>query len=599
MLAQIFLLLSSISGKENTNQIHIQMKGTLYNELRLAGLFCDAILKVEEVQFPIHRTILYECSPYFQALFKHCANTGQIFHIPLVFPDILRIIIEFAYTGSVASTEDNVQELMITADRLNIIGIIQECSHFMRDQICPQNCIGIWQFTNICHSSVLRERAFDYIIQHFEEIVPVEEFLQLSVKELTAFIARDELHVRKESVVFDAILRWIGHKPKEREQHIAVLLSQVRLGLTGHGYILTHVITNKLVKSNAECKQITEHSMCMIWHMSTIQPLTCGLSNTLARPRVPNSFLLVTGGSNDSGHCCNIETYDPIFDHCINIPDKLEHPRTQHGTVFLDGYVYCVGGMERERYFNSVVRLDLRTHTWQEVAPMHYRRGYVCVTVLDGFIYAIGGADGIVRLNTAERYCPETNQWTLIAPMHLLRSDASCTVLHGKIYMCGGYSGTECLQTAEFYDPETKRWTLTNPMSQMRRGLRVVAYNHQIYAIGGFDGNDHLSKVEAYDPQSNAWHLLSPMCSLRSNFCLEVIEDQFYVIGGVNGTIINENIDVYCPYTDIWDARRAVISRSFASSCLVSGIPNMAEFMISRDSLPHFNVDLGPRYLGC
>ena len=209
----------------------------------------------------------------------------------------------------------------------------------------------------------------------------------------------------------------------------------MRLGRTSRVYILTKVITNKLVKSNAECKQIAEHSMSMIWHMSTIEPLTCGLRNTLARPRVPNSFLLVTGGCSSHGQCCDIEAYDPIADHCINISDKMEYTRAHHGTVFLNGYVYCVGGLERERYSNSMVRLDLRTHTWQEMAPMHYRRGNVSVTVLNGFIYALGGSDGLsaLRLNTAERYCPETNQWALIAPMHKQRGDASCAVLHNKV----------------------------------------------------------------------------------------------------------------------------------------------------------------------
>ena len=142
-------------------------------------------------------------------------------------PDILQIIIEFAYTGSVAYTEDNVQELMITADMLNIVGIIKTCSDFIGENLCPQNCVGTWQFTNIYHSSELRCKAFRYILQQFEEVVPTEEFLQLSVKELAVFIGRDELNVRNESIVFEAILHWIAHIPKKREQHIAVLLSQV------------------------------------------------------------------------------------------------------------------------------------------------------------------------------------------------------------------------------------------------------------------------------------------------------------------------------------------------------------------------------------
>ncbi|XP_035000956.1 kelch-like protein 10 [Hippoglossus stenolepis] len=567
------------------------MKETQYN--LLAGLFCDAILEVEDVQFPIHRITLYECSLYFQALFKLRTTTGQVFHIPLVSPDILRIIIEFAYTGSVASTEDNVQELMMTADMLNIVGIIKACSHFIGEHLCPQNCVGIWQFTNICHSSELRCKAFRYIIQHFEEVVPSEEFLQLSVEELTVFIGKDELNVRIESIVFEAILRWIAHIPREREQHIAVLLSQVRLGLTSKEYIVNKVITNMLVQNNLECKKIENKSLQMIWHKNSRRSLRSGLSNTLARPRVPNSVLLSSGGWSDGNPICDIETYDFPADLWINISDKLEYPRAYHGTVFLNGYVYFLGGFDRVEYFNNVVRLDLSTHTWQEVAPMHYRRCYVSVTVLNGFIYALGGSDGLVRLNTAERYCPETNQWTLIAPMYLLRSDASCTVLHGKIYICGGFTGTECLQTAEYYDPEINQWTMTSPMSTNRSGLSATAYNNQIYVVGGCDGHSRLATAETYNSQTNTWHQLSPMLTRRSNFCLDVIHDKIYVVGGYDGSAITQMAEVYNPRTNVWyEISMPDIPRSGASSCVVTGILNMADYTLSRDSLPYLNLDI-------
>ncbi|XP_060951326.1 kelch-like protein 10 [Limanda limanda] len=565
------------------------MKETKYD--LLAGLFCDAILQVEDVQFPIHRITLFGCSLYFQALFRCRTNTGQIFHIPLVSPDILRIIIEFAYTGSVASTEDNVQELMMTADMLNIIGIIKECSHFIGDQICPQNCIGIWQFTHTCHSTELRDEASRYIIQHFEDIIPFEEFLQLSVKELTEFIARDELNVRKESVVFDAILRWIGHKPKEREQHIAVLLSQVRLGLTSKEYIVNKVIPNVLVKNNPECKKIEDNSLQIILHKNSRRSLRSGLRNTLARPRVPHSVMLSSGGWSEGNPICDIEAYDFSADLWINIPDKLEHPRAYHGTVFLNGYVYFLGGFDRVEYFNSVVRLDLETHTWQEVAPMYYRRCYVSVTVLDGFIYALGGSDGRNRHSTAERYCPETNQWTQIATMDLVRSDASCTVLHGKIYMCGGFTGTECLKTAEIYDPETNQWTMTSPMRISRSGLSAAAYNNKIYVVGGCDGQSRLSSVESYNLQTNTWHQLSPMLTCRSNFCLDVIQERLYVVGGYDGAFVTQMAEVYNPHTNAWcNITMPDFPRSGASSCVVTGIFNMADYTLSRDSLPHLNL---------
>lgn len=39
---------------------------SVYNELRLEGQFCDAIIKVEDVEFPVHRIILCNCTPYFR-----------------------------------------------------------------------------------------------------------------------------------------------------------------------------------------------------------------------------------------------------------------------------------------------------------------------------------------------------------------------------------------------------------------------------------------------------------------------------------------------------------------------------------------------------
>ncbi|XP_019963358.2 kelch-like protein 10 [Paralichthys olivaceus] len=568
------------------------MSATTYYDLHLSGLFCDAILEVEDVQFRIHRIVLYDCSLYFQALFERWPTKNNVFRIPLVSADMMRLIIEFAYTGSVALTEDNVQELMIKADMLNIMGIIQACADFISEKLCPHNCTGIWQFTNIFQMSELRCKAFCYIIKHFEEVAHCKEFLQLSAEELSKIIGKDELNVRIESSVFDAILRWIAHVPKEREQHIAVLLSQVRLGLTSEDYIKTKVISNRLVKNDPQCKKIADSSLKIILHRLAHRSVPYGLRNTLARPRVPHSIMLAIGGWDVSSPICNIEAYDFPADLWIGVSDKMEHPRAYHGTAFLDGRVYCIGGFDRLNFFNSVDRLDLATHTWQEVAPMHYRRCYVSVTVLNGFIYAFGGSDGHERHNTAERYCPETNQWTLITPMHSRRSDASCTVLHDKIYICGGFSGTVYLNTAEYYDPETNQWTMISPMRSRRRGLSVAAYNNQIYAVGGFDGHNRLSTVESYDPETNAWNQLNSMLNCRSNFCLNVMQDQIFVVGGFDISSVTQMAEVYIPHTDDWfNICKSEISRSAASSCVVSGIPNMADYMVSRDLLPHSDVD--------
>ena len=195
-------------------------------------------------------------------------------------------------------------------------------------------------------------------------------------------------------------------------------------------HLETTVISNELVKSNAECFQMVKEIMD---NKDRLTLPAVVMRDPAACPRLPNTILLAIGGWSRAGPINSVEAYNIRADLWINLTNNQEPLHAYHSTAFLDGYVYCVGGYGREEHLNSVRRLDLSTHTWQEVAPMHFRRCYVCTAVLDGRIYAMGGYNGYNRLRSAERYRPDTNQWSAIAPMHEGRSDANCTTFNNKV----------------------------------------------------------------------------------------------------------------------------------------------------------------------
>ncbi|KAK2858779.1 hypothetical protein Q5P01_003399 [Channa striata] len=566
---------------------------SIFNELRLEGKLCDGIIKVEDVEFQIHKIILCNCSAYFRALFTRWSTEDRkVFSVYNLSPQMMELIIQFAYTGSVAVTEGNAQELLLAAYLLNVVDVVQTCSTFLSERLCPGNCVGIWQFTKTCFCAELQLRAYGYVMHHFREVVSQDEFLQLSVQELSDILASDDLSVKKESTVFETILRWISHLPEERERHITVLFSKVRLALSSEDYIKNTVMSNKLVSNNKYCLKIANVAIQTIRHMVRNSPLESNLSYHLARPRLPDAVLLAIGGWSDIIPSDDIEVYDVRADCWVNMTNDLMRPRAYHGTVFLNDCVYCVGGFDGVEHFNTVHMFNLSTHIWHEVAPMHCRRCYVSVTVLNGCIYAMGGFDGQARLSTAERYRPETNQWSLIAPMHEQRSDASCTTLHSKIYICGGFNGREFLETAEYYSPETNQWTMITPMNSRRSGIGVIAYADHVYAVGGFDGNNLLQSAEAYDPQTNAWHPASSMLTARSNFGIEMIDDHLFVVGGFIGAATTYNVEYYDITMNVWfKACRMEVFRSALSCCVVPRLPNMTDYTFPRDSLPLFHSD--------
>ncbi|TNN55913.1 Kelch-like protein 10 [Liparis tanakae] len=569
-------------------------KPSVFNTLRLDGQFCDAVIKVEDVAFDIHRIILCECSPYFLTLFgPWCGPDKKIYVIQGVSSDMMRLIIEFAYTGSISVTGENVQGLLLVADQLGVTDVVQACCDFLGEQLRAENCIGIFVFAAVVIPAELRCRAHRYMVEHFEEVARHEQFLQLSLEQLVDLLQRDDLNVRNESVAFEAVVRWIDHAPGERKAHVAVLLSKVRLALTSLDYMRLTVLSNQLVTRNTECMSIAQGALEAIGHVRTGGPSVADLRNPLARPRLPNAILMAIGGWSSRNPTNSMEAYDNRADFWFNVTDECERPRAYHGTAALNGSVYCIGGFDRTEHFSSVRRFDLSTRVWHEAAPMTHRRCYVSVTVLGGCIYAMGGFDGHTRLNTAERYRPEANQWSLIAPMQELRSDASSTTLHNRVYICGGFNGTECLQTAECYIPETNQWTMIGLMNSPRSGNGVIAYAGCVYVVGGFDGNNRLCTAEVYNPDSNSWHEVTPMLTPRSNFGIEVLDDRLFVVGGYNGNSTSYNVESYDATANMWtEACDMDIFRSALSCCVVSGLPNMADYTIPRDALPFLTGDV-------
>uniref|UniRef100_A0A3Q2YXP9 Kelch like family member 10 n=1 Tax=Hippocampus comes TaxID=109280 RepID=A0A3Q2YXP9_HIPCM len=500
------------------------------DELSRTRKLSDAVIRVDNAEFHIHKIILCKCSHYFRALFLRWSTSDQrVYVIHGLTAQLMQLFVDFAYAGSVLVTKDNVKDLLLAADRFNIIGIVQTCCAFLTEQLCPENCIGIWQFTRNCYTPDLQRNAFQYILYHFEDVASSNELQQLSVQDLCDILDRDDLMVKTENTVYEAILHWIAHAPWERGDNMAVLLAKVRLALTSVEFIAIKVLTNHLIQDSRKCLDIVALATRVMCHMNTNS--VCGYRNLVARPRLPSAILLAIGGFSGPNPTHLIEAYDVHANTWADLVDNMEHPHAYFGTAFLGNSVYCVGGFDGRRHYNTVRRFDVNTRTWHQVAPMHFRRCSVSVTVLNGRVYAIGGVDGRIRLKNAEYYMPETNQWTLIASMHEHRSDASCTTLNNKVI-----------------------------------SLPKFSFSHK----------------------TNQWTMICP----RSNFGIQVLEDRLFVAGGNTGVSATNMVEYYDAHAATWfPACDMAVSRSALSCCVVSGLANVGHFVTLRSELPWLQLE--------
>lgn len=132
-----------------------------------------------------------------------------------------------------------------------------------------------------------------------------------------------------------------------------------------------------------DCKKLINRvaNLMRIFYES---PFIIDDNNTLLRPRVPPEIIFTVGGWSSSGVVETMETYDKNVDRWYVTKPSMPSSRAYHGTVFMDGSIFIIGGFDGNQYLNSVYRFFPDDKTWEERAPMYIMRCYVSAVELNG-----------------------------------------------------------------------------------------------------------------------------------------------------------------------------------------------------------------------
>ncbi|XP_049986612.1 kelch-like protein 20 [Alexandromys fortis] len=500
------------------------------NLLRKHRELCDVVLVVGAKKIYAHRVILSACSPYFRAMFT--GELAESRQTEVVIRDIderaMELLIDFAYTSQITVEEGNVQTLLPAACLLQLAEIQEACCEFLKRQLDPSNCLGIRAFADT-HSCRELLRIADKFTQHnFQEVMESEEFMLLPANQLIDIISSDELNVRSEEQVFNAVMAWVKYSIQERRPQLPQVLQHVRLPLLSPKFLVGTVGSDPLIKSDEECRYE--------WNRYSL-----------------NGFYpSLVGGWCSGDAISSVERYDPQTNEWRMVA-SMSKRRCGVGVSVLDDLLYAVGGHDGSSYLNSVERYDPKTNQWSsDVAPTSTCRTSVGVAVLGGFLYAVGGQDGVSCLNIVERYDPKENKWTRVASMSTRRLGVAVAVLGGFLYAVGGSDGTSPLNTVERYNPQENRWHTIAPMGTRRKHLGCAVYQDMIYAVGGRDDTTELSSAERYNPRTNQWSPVVAMTSRRSGVGLAVVNGQLMAVGGFDGTTYLKTIEVFDPDANTW-----------------------------------------------
>ncbi|XP_032386215.1 kelch-like protein 6 [Etheostoma spectabile] len=203
--------------------------------LRVNKELTDVVLCVQGHDFLCHRAILAAASQYFRAMFCSGLKESNEERVKINGLDsgTMQSLLEYTYTSRALLTHSNVQRILEAASQFQFLRVVDACSGFLSKSLQLESCIGILNLAENHALPALKTVAQDYIVTKFSQVVQQPDFLDLPAESLEAVLQRDDLDVKCEECVFEALMRWVRARQDEHYPSLARLLSHVRLPLLG------------------------------------------------------------------------------------------------------------------------------------------------------------------------------------------------------------------------------------------------------------------------------------------------------------------------------------------------------------------------------
>uniref|UniRef100_A0A8C0GP12 BACK domain-containing protein n=1 Tax=Chelonoidis abingdonii TaxID=106734 RepID=A0A8C0GP12_CHEAB len=453
-------------------------------------------------------------------------------------PADLRLLLPFAYSGTVAGSWVELLGAAETALQYQASGLLVLCLEALQQALSPARSLDLLAFARAYDLRPLGTAAQAYALANFDGVAQCPGFLALPLTELLALLGSDELYVASEVEAFEAALRWLDANRTHRLPHAEAILARVRFSLMG---------TRELRRVRATDLLAPPGRLYQLLVAAVAGEGPC-------RVRTPAGALVICGGE---GLAPSLATRRPTrelwfahrFHSSVGLVKQVEWrrlgqfpdgPRFRHAATVLDNMLYVLGG---KHYYGvrdmlaTAFRYDPAQDSWQRLADMPSARSSFPAVGVAGRIYALGGmSEDAYCTDGVQCYDPPADAWRPCTPLPApLCGHAACT-LDGAIYVSGGCDGSN----------KCRAWLLQlglggpsaqlAPMLEERAGHIMEALGGQLYVAGGLRWRDrgYIDQLacEVYSPGPDAWVRLSPLPQAHVGGASAVLQGELYVLGG-------------------------------------------------------------------
>ncbi|KAG9282867.1 kelch-like protein 29 [Astyanax mexicanus] len=547
------------------------------NQQRREKEFTDLKIIVEGKEFEVHQNVLASCSLYFKDLVKRSlgeTGSGEKLELKMtnISADVLDMLLEFVYTGSLVIDSVNAKTLLEAANKFQFNTFCKVCVSFLEKQLTAGNCLGVLAMAEAMCCTELHNMAKAFALQNFPEVAGQDEILSISKADLVSYLSNDSLNTKAEELVYETVIKWIKRDPVNRVQHISELLAVVRLPFIHPSYLLNVVDNEELIKSSEACRDLVNeakryhmlpHARQEMQTPRTRPRLSAGVAEVIvlvggrqaigmnqrsltavtcynpqnskwyplaSLPFYDREFFSVisagdniylSGGTESGVTVADVWCYMSLLDNW-NLVSRMTIPRCRHNSLVYDGKLYTIGGQGVAGNLDHVERYDTITNQWETVSPLPKPVHSAAATVCGGKVYVFGGVNEAGRsAGVLQSYVPQTNTWSFIESPMIDNKYAPAVSLNGFIFILGGAYA----RATTIYDPDKGNIKAGPNMNHSRQFCSAVILDGKICATGGIVSSEGpaLGNMETFDPATKTWTLLQNLpCPLFRHGCVVI-----------------------------------------------------------------------------
>ncbi len=281
-----------------------------------------------------------------------------------------------------------------------------------------------------------------------------------------------------------------------------------------------------------------------------------------------NGYVYVLGGTSNSASSFANNVYyakinaDGTISSTWSSATNLPYSAYKATSVTANGYIYYIGGYDGSTHRTDVsyakINADGSLGIWQTGTSLSAGRAYASSVYLNGYVYVIGGYNGTVYLGStlyakinADGTVGSWSTATGVLPSSALIARTSVVAANGYIYLMGGSSDNTAAngKTAVYYvQPNAttgdigSNWsTSANSLSASagRMGGTALVSNGRVYYMGGIDTSSavqtsiYYASLPAGGGDIGAWSTSSSVLGAARWDAMSIIVNGYmYEIGG-------------------------------------------------------------------